>query len=165
MARRSVLMAVLALLLALLLAAPAMAAETLSIQPGGCNQVTVTGAGLPAGMRLTIVVSDGFSGRALKQVAATARADGSVRATVAVSLRGLAAVGAEARQGDRILLGATHNLEASLRAQCGGGAAGAGSGSLPFTGPGQAYAMLAIGAGLLCLGGLVRASFGYRGRH
>jgi hypothetical protein len=164
-ARRSALLAFLALVVALLLAAPAMAAETLTIAPAGCNQVTVTGAGLPAGMKLTVVVSDGFSGKALKQVAATSATDGSVKATVAVSLRGLAAVGAEVRQGDRILLGATHNLEAALRAQCGGGAAAAGNGSLPFTGPAQAYAMLAIGAGLLCLGGLVRASFAYRGRH
>ena len=165
MARRSALIAVLAVVLALLLAAPAMAAETLTVTPAGCNQVTVTGAGLPAGMRLTILVSDGFSGKALKQIAATSAADGTVKVTVPVSLRGLAAVGAEARQGDRILLGATHNLEAALRAQCGGAATGAAGGSLPFTGPGQAYAMLAIGAGLLCLGGLVRASFAYRGRH
>ena len=160
MARRSALLAFLALVVALLLAAPAMAAETLTVAPAGCNQVTVTGAGLPAGMKLTVVVSDGFTGKALKQVAATTAADGSVKATVAVSLRGLGAVGAEVRQGNRILLGATHNLEAALRAQCGGG-----NGSLPFTGPAQAYAMLAIGAGLLCLGGLVRASFAYRGRH
>jgi len=146
----------------LLLAAPALAAETLTVQPAGCNQVTVTGAGLPASAQLTVVVSDGFSGKALKQAAVTSGADGSLKATVAVSMRGLAAVGAEVRMGGKILLGATHNLEAALRAQCGGGGSG---GALPFTGPGQSYLMLAIGAGLLCLGGLVRASFAYRGRH
>jgi hypothetical protein len=77
-----------------------------------------------------------------------------------VSLRGLAAVGAEVRQGRRILLGATHNLESRLRAQCGGAA-----GALPFTGPTQAYVLLAIGVGLLGVGALTRASFAYRGRH
>jgi hypothetical protein len=162
-ARRSVLLASLAAMAVLLLAVPAAAAESLEVLPAGCNQVTVAGSGLPASTALTVVVSDGFSGKALKQAAVTTGADGSFSVKVPVSLRGLAAVGAEARAGGRILLGATHNLDNKLRSQCGG--ASAGSGALPFTGPAQAYLLLAIGAGLLGVGGLMRASFAYHGRH
>jgi hypothetical protein len=161
-ARRSILLAFLVATTVLLLAGPA-AAASLEIRPAGCGQVTVTGSGLAPGKRLSVAVTDGFSGARLGQASVTTSADGGFSARVRVSLRNLAAVGAEASDNGRIVLGATHNLDDRLRAQCGGAAGG--SGALPFTGPAQAYVLLAIGVGLLGIGGLMRASFAYRARH
>jgi hypothetical protein len=142
-----------------LLTVPASAIQLLEVRDVSCNGLTVTGLDLPPNTALTLSVANAHSAKVLKRVAVRTSATGALKATVKVSLRGVAAVEADVQSGGRSLISATQEFDAALKAQCGANS------SLPFTGSGRTELLVAVGTVLLALGILLRVGFGYRGRH
>jgi len=142
-------------LLVMLLAGPASADSAIQITGMTCSTLKATGTKLPRDSKLDLVVLDQDNNRVLDTLTATTSAAGSFTIADKIPTNGVMSIRLVVKGPNGARIGfADHQMEAGHE-MC----------PLPYTGPGHASLLLALGAALLALGAALLRAQSYRGTH
>jgi hypothetical protein len=142
-------------LLVMLLAVPASADTAIQITGMTCSTLKATGSQLPRNSKLDLVILDQDNNRVLDTQTVTTTATGSFAIADKIPTNGVMGIRLIVKGPNGARIGfADHQMEAG-HAMC----------PLPYTGPGHATLLLALGAALLALGGALLRAQSYRGTH
>jgi LPXTG-motif cell wall-anchored protein len=141
-------------LLVMLLAGPASADTAIQITGMTCSTLKATGSSLPRNTKLELVVLDQDSNRVLDTLTTTTSAAGKFTIADKIPTAGVMGIRLVVNGPNGRIGFADHQMMAGHE-MC----------PLPYTGPGHATVLLALGAALLALGAALLRNHSYRGTH